>query len=62
MRFIIQSDLEHLWGTCKLDDLGMKQVYLHTGNPTIDKSDFPFVKDILSKGNFMETMGKLGIK
>ena len=45
----------------KLSVLGMDKVFLHTGNPSINKSDYPFVRDILSKGNFMETMGKLGI-
>jgi CheY-like chemotaxis protein len=45
----------------KLRGLGMKNVYLHTGNPSIEKSDYPFIKDILSKGNFMDTMKKIGI-
>lgn len=45
----------------KLSELGMKEVYLHTGNPSIDKSSLPFIKDILSKGNFMDTMKKIGL-
>lgn len=45
----------------KLSEIGMNQIFLHTGNPSIDKTDYPFVKDILSKGNFLDTMGRLGI-
>jgi signal transduction histidine kinase len=45
----------------KLSELGMTQIYLHTGNPSLNKKDFPFIKDILNKGNFMETITRLGI-
>ena len=40
----------------KLSNLGMRNLYLHTGNPMTDEMDFPFLKGILTKGNFIETM------
>lgn len=45
----------------KIEALGMKNIYLHTGNPSLSQADYPFVKGILSKGNFMETLSKIGI-
>ncbi len=45
----------------KLHHLGMKNVYLHSGNPSLSHEDYPFVKGILSKGNFMETIALVGI-
>ena len=45
----------------KLHKLGMKNVYLHSGNPSLSHEDYPFVKGILSKGNFMETIALVGI-
>lgn len=45
----------------KLKKLGMGQIFLHTGNPSLERKDFPFAKDILGKGNFLETMDKLGL-
>jgi FixJ family two-component response regulator len=43
----------------KLSKLGMKNLYLHTGNPMTDEMDFPFLKGILTKGNFVETIERL---
>lgn len=43
----------------KLSKMGMKNLYLHTGNPMTDEMDFPFLKGILTKGNFVETIEKL---
>lgn len=40
----------------KLNKMGMKNLYLHTGNPTTDEMEYPFLKGILTKGNFAETM------
>ena len=45
----------------KLDHLGMKNLYLHTGNPMTDEMNYPFLKGVLSKGNFVETLAKLSI-
>jgi len=33
----------------------MKNFYVHSGIPTSDKMNFPFVKGILNKGHFIET-------
>ena len=43
----------------KLHKMGMKNLYLHTGNPTTDEIEYPFLKGILTKGNFLETMKTL---
>lgn len=45
----------------KLNKLEMSEIFLHTGNPFLEKKDYPFAKDILSKGNFLETISKLGL-
>ena len=45
----------------KIQAIGMRNIYLHTGNPSLSHDDYPFVKGILSKGNFMETLAKIGI-
>lgn len=45
----------------KLNKLGMKNLYLHTGNPMTDEMEYPFLKGILTKGNFIETMRILKI-
>jgi len=45
----------------KLSRMGMKNLYLHTGNPMTDEMDFPFLKGILTKGNFAETLKTLRI-
>jgi CheY-like chemotaxis protein len=44
-----------------LSSLGLSQIFLHTGNPSLKKEDYPFITEILSKGNFLETIGRLGI-
>jgi signal transduction histidine kinase len=43
----------------KLSENGMENLYLHTGNQFIDKNEFPFVKDVLVKGNFTETISRI---
>lgn len=45
----------------KLNRMGMKNLYLHTGNPMTDEMDYPFLKGILTKGNFAETMKVLRV-
>ena len=45
----------------KLNKLGMKNLYLHTGNPMTDEMNYPFLKGILTKGNFAETMERLKV-
>ena len=45
----------------KLSKMGMKNLYLHTGNPMTDEMDYPFLKGILTKGNFAETMKALKV-
>ncbi len=45
----------------KLNKMGMTNIYLHTGNPMTEEIDFPFLKGILSKGNFTETMKTLSL-
>jgi signal transduction histidine kinase len=45
----------------ELANMGMKNIYFHTGNPSLVREDFPYVKGILSKGNFMETIAQIGI-
>lgn len=45
----------------KLSKMGMKNLYLHTGNPMTDEMDYPFLKGILTKGNFAETMAYLKV-
>lgn len=40
----------------KLSKMGLKNLYIHTGNPMTDEMDYPFLKGILTKGNFVETM------
>ncbi|MFP5387201.1 MAG: sensor histidine kinase, partial [Bacteriovoracia bacterium] len=45
----------------KLSKMGMKNLYLHTGNPMTDEMDYPFLKGILTKGNFAETMKTLKV-
>ncbi len=46
----------------KLSKMGMKNLYLHTGNPMTDEMDYPFLKGILTKGNFAETMKALSLQ
>lgn len=43
----------------KLNKMGMKNLYLHTGNPMTDEMEYPFLKGILTKGNFAETFNRL---
>ncbi len=45
----------------KLSKMGMKNLYLHTGNPMTDEMNYPFLKGILTKGNFAETMKELDL-
>lgn len=45
----------------KLSKMGLKNLYLHTGNPMTDDMDFPFLKGVLTKGNFAETMKTLNV-
>lgn len=45
----------------KLSKMGMKNLYLHTGNPMTDEMNYPYLKGVLSKGNFAETMNVLKI-
>jgi len=45
----------------KLSQIGLKNLYLHTGNPMTDEMNYPFLKGVLSKGNFVETLAKLSI-
>lgn len=45
----------------KLSKMGMKNLYLHTGNPMTDEMSYPFLKGVLTKGNFVETMKSLTI-
>lgn len=45
----------------KLSKMGMKHLYLHTGNPMTDEMDYPFLKGVLTKGNFAETMKALSL-
>jgi CheY-like chemotaxis protein len=45
----------------KLSKMGLKNLYLHTGNPMTDDMDYPFLKGILTKGNFAETMKTLSL-
>lgn len=45
----------------KLSQMGMKNLYIHTGNPMTDEMDFPFLKGVLTKGNFVETMKLLTV-
>lgn len=45
----------------KLSQMGLKNLYLHTGNPMTDEMNYPFLKGVLSKGNFVETLAKLSI-
>jgi hypothetical protein len=45
----------------KLSQMGLNNLYLHTGNPMTDEMNYPFLKGVLSKGNFVETLAKLSI-
>lgn len=45
----------------KLSQMGLKNLYLHTGKPMTDEMNYPFLKGVLSKGNFVETLAKLSI-
>ena len=45
----------------KFSKMGMKNLYLHTGNSMTDEMDYPFLKGVLTKGNFAETMKRLSI-
>lgn len=45
----------------KLSNMGMKNLYLHTGNPMTDEINYPFLKGILTKGNFAETLKALNV-
>ncbi len=46
----------------KLSKMGLKNLYLHTGNPMTDDMDYPFLKGVLTKGNFAETMKTLSLQ
>lgn len=63
--FLLDYDLgEDEVGTdvaLKLSQMGMKNLYLHTGNPMTDEMNYPFLKGILTKGNFAETMASLKV-
>lgn len=45
----------------KLSQMGLKNLYLHIGNPKTDDVNCPFLKGVLSKGNFVETLAKLSV-
>jgi hypothetical protein len=45
----------------KLSQMGLKNLYLHTGNPMTDEMNYTILKGVLSKGNFVETLAKLSV-
>jgi len=45
----------------RLFDLGMREIFFHTGNSHLRREDFPFIKGILTKGNFLKTIEELGL-